>query len=113
MEFCCKLAKPTGFNTMTRIIPLLTAALIASAPAAAEDKRREPPPPTAEQRTALRTQRFTPPVEFDHPYKGTLTVIRKPTMGQVQKLCPETSFWAKLGCAHHASDFSWCMVALG
>ena len=31
--------------------------------------------------------RILPPVEFDHPFKGTLTIIRYATVEEVHKAC--------------------------
>jgi len=63
---------------------------------------------TAHAQTALtpKTPAALPPLEYDHPYEGRLTVTRgdKALMGQ---LCPKTA----LGCARRYSDSCSIVIA--
>jgi hypothetical protein len=59
-----------------------------------------------------------PPLEFDKPYKGKLTVTRVDTQRAVMDVCPKTPFPLKLACAYMRSpqapdgSWEWCHMIL-
>ena len=67
---------------------------------------------TADAQTALtpKTLAVLPPLEYDHPYEGRLTVTGgdKDLMGQ---LCPKTAFPVTLGCARRYNDSCSIVIA--
>ena len=44
-------------------------------------------------------QNVIPPVEFDHPYTGKLTIERSSSQAEIKARCAPTSFSYHLGCA--------------
>src|SRR5262245_10996996 len=92
---------------MTTMKYLYAIALILTASAAqAQTPRPYPLPPRATpDRGAL------PPVEYDKPYKGKLTMVRGDRF-LMDKLCPKSSFTPTLGCAYSSVDLSECVVIM-
>jgi hypothetical protein len=52
-----------------------------------------------------------PPVEYDHPYKGKLTVETVATRAQLQGVCAAAQAWS-LACAFPSADFSSCRIVI-
>ncbi len=50
-----------------------------------------------------------PPLEYDYPYSGTLTVIRA-DRGMLERLCPKTSLPLTLGCNYRYAKSNECHV---
>ena len=48
-------------------------------------------------------QRLLPPAQYDRPYKGELSVTYVETQKDIVRLCPQTGFALKLGCAYMSS----------
>jgi hypothetical protein len=45
-----------------------------------------------------RAQNVIPPVEYDHPYTGKLTIFRSSSQAEIKAKCPPSSFPYHLGC---------------
>jgi hypothetical protein len=63
---------------------------------------------TATQAQKLHYQGWFPPVEYDQPYTGKLTIRRLETQEEIAKLC--TNSKAKIACTLSAKDRSFCHI---
>jgi hypothetical protein len=81
---------------MFRIATTLFALMLLATPAAAAPRERLVPPP-----------------EFDHPYKGDLTIVDALDQKQVRAKCPSAKFTlgVALGCAHRGATYCWIYLA--
>jgi hypothetical protein len=52
-----------------------------------------------------------PPLEFDHPYDGTLIVERADAL-TMPTLCPKTSYPITLGCSRHDPILKKCVITI-
>lgn len=53
-----------------------------------------------DHKKALR--QILPPVEYEKPYLGKLTITRLATEKEISAVCPKTKYPYKLGCAQHS-----------
>jgi hypothetical protein len=49
-------------------------------------------------------QNVIPPVEYDHPYKGKLTIERSTSQSEIRLNCPYSAFRYHLGCAKPTAE---------
>ena len=49
-------------------------------------------------------QNVIPPLEYDHPYKGKLTITRSTSQVEIRLNCPPTAFPYHLGCAKPTAE---------
>jgi hypothetical protein len=61
--------------------------------------------------TPAMAQNVIPPVEYDHPYKGKLTVTRSGSQSDIRMSCGPTPFPYHLGCAKLAPEGCYILMA--
>jgi hypothetical protein len=56
-------------------------------------------------------QNVIPPPEYDHPYKGKLTIKRANSQTEIRMSCDPTTFPYHLGCAKLAPEGCYILMA--
>src|SRR5262245_19929492 len=100
-------------QTLTRIVCFCSLLAIATASQAQPGSLKKyfaKPAPVIEQRSP-----DLPPVQFDHPFIGKLTLTRVKTLAEVRDACPNAVSninGVTLGCTYATADQSRCRIIL-
>lgn len=83
-----------GHSAVAALAGIATLALVIGA-------RSETLTPAAPKTPDMRNLRLLPPLEYDHPFKGAVELVRMKTQAEVRAACPPNAWTHALACNYY------------